>query len=493
MTIQRGDAFADLKPVAEEGEPIPDPELDAAGRPRLDLSEDQLAIDLGTAWANENARFVAASNSWFVWSKEGKHWRCDETAEAMAETRAYLRRRERALSRWIEAKCSQLAPGEAEGLRRWAKATIGTLRDLRKARNVLAFTQTNPETSARPNDFDADPMVLGVPGQTIDLKSGRAAPARRQDMISRIALVAPEDDPPVVFLEFLDTIFGGDREMIGFLRRALGYSLTADTREHKLFFCYGTGANGKSTFLNILFHILGDYARRAPVSTFLSRANEVHPTDLAGLRGARLVITSEPPRGKTWDEGVVKDVTGGDVISARFMHGDFFDFRPVLKLWIAGNTKPSFRGVDEAMRRRFVLLPFNVTIPPEMRDPELPEKLKAEAGQILGWMIGGCLEWQKVGLKVPASVTAASGQYLDDEDVVGNFLSDETESDASYFVSTTDLHQRFCQWCGTQGLSPWTLRTLQKEVESRGFQTHRRNTGRGFLGLRLKLGGAGEW
>lgn len=278
---------------------------------------------------------------------------------------------------------------------------------------------------------------------------------------------------------------GGDRDMVAFLQRAAGYSLTGDTSEHRLLFPYGSGANGKSTCLETLFRIWGDYVRRIPAVSLLNSHGERHPTDLAGLRGERFVVGSELPRGKSWDESAIKDLTGGDVVTARFMRQDFFDFRPQFTLWIAGNTLSSFKGVDEALRRRVVLVPFNVTIPAERRDPDLPAKLAAEAGQVLAWAIEGAVEWQTKGLAVPASAADASRDYLDGEDTLGQFLSDETVVEALAFVTTTALHERFRQWSETQGLQSWTLRTLQKEVAARGFIAARRGAGNGFLGLRL--------
>ncbi len=209
------------------------------------------------------------------------------------------------------------------------------------------------------------------------------------------------------WLAFLHDIFAGDAELIAFIQRAAGYALTGETREHKLLFLYGTGRNGKSVLLNILFYIWGEYARRTHATSFLNSTGDKHPTDLAGLQGARLVAGSELPKGKTWDESVIKDLTGGDVLTARYMRGDFFDFDPQLTLFIAGNNMPSFRGVDEAIRARVVLVPFAVTIPPERRDTHLADKLKAEAGQILQWAIEGAVMWQQRGLDVPASVAAA--------------------------------------------------------------------------------------
>lgn len=201
------------------------------------------------------------------------------------------------------------------------------------------------------------------------------------------------------------------------MQRAAGYALTGETREHKLLFLFGTGRNGKSVFLNALFAIWGNYARRAHAMTFLNSTGDKHPTDLAGLQSARLVAGSELPKGKTWDESVIKDLTDGDVMTARFMRGDFFDFEPPLTLFVAGNNKPSFTGVDEAIRARVVLVPFTVTIPPERRDLHLSDKLKAEVGQILQWSIEEALYWQEGGLDVPASFAAASAEYFGNEDI----------------------------------------------------------------------------
>ena len=198
-------------------------------------------------------------------------------------------------------------------------------------------------------------------------------------------------------------------------------------------------------------------------------------------------MASEIPKGKTWDESTIKDLTGGDTITARFMRGDFFDFDPQLSLFIAGNNMPSFKGVDEAIRARVMLIPFTVTFPAEKRDLHLEDKLWAEAPMILQWAIDGAIKWQRDGLKIPESVSGASNEYFDDEDTLGQFLADETISDPDAFTTTTDLHHRFKQWCEIQGLQPWTLRTLQKEVKGRGYQTGRRSKGAGFSGLRVQL------
>ncbi|MFD0980429.1 phage/plasmid primase, P4 family [Tropicimonas aquimaris] len=450
----------------------------------FDTTHDALAVALGADGWDLDARYVATWGKWLFW--DGTRWQIDEKLAHMTQTRAFLRRRGASLTEWCERKASKSENAkEADTLRARIKSQVAGLANNKTVMAVASLARSNPESVARAESFDGDRLLLGTPGGTVDLRSGQLRPARRADMITRLTGCAPARGTPVRWLRFLSEVFDSDEELVAFTQRVAGYALTGATSEHKLFFAYGTGRNGKSVFLNTLFDIWGDYARRASSATFLNSHGDRHPTDLAGLQGARLVAASELPKGKTWDESVIKDLTGGDVITARYMRGDFFDFEPQMTLFIAGNNMPSFRGVDEAIRARMVLLPFTVTIPPEQRDKDLPAKLKAEAPQILQWAIDGAVQWRAAGLQVPASVEAASAEYLDDEDTVGQFLADETIVDPAAFTKTTDLHIRFGQWCDLQGLNTWTLRTLQKEIKQRGYQEHRRNSGRGFIGLRL--------
>lgn len=453
----------------------------------IDLSHDALALELGRLSWDRNAKFVAAWGRWLFW--DGTRWTRDETLDHMTRCRAYLRKRAEELQVWAARKADTLDDKDAQRIKTWAEDQAKALRNKITVAAVEAMAQSNPGSVARAQEFDTDLLKLGTPGGTVDLKTGILHPAQRGDMITKLVAVtpAPQGAVPALWLRFLGEVFNGDQEIITFMQRAAGYALTGLTTEHKLLFLHGTGRNGKSTFLDTLQWLVGDYARRAAAQTFLYSQTQQHPTDIAGLQGARLVVGSELPKGKTWDEAVIKDLTGGDRMTARFMRGDFFDFDPQLTLMIAGNNMPSFRGVDEAIRARVVLVPFTVTIPAEKRDKSLPEKLKAEGPAILRWAIEGALMWQAKGLCVPASIAAASQEYFDDEDTLGQFLADETEPAASgYFVSASDLHQRFAQWCQAQGLQDWTQRTLVKELKTRGFQEMRRTSGRGFQGLRLR-------
>lgn len=469
--------------ATSDGEPRPNAPDD------IDLSQDALATDLGARSWDQNARHVATWGKWLFWAST--HWQADERLDHMTRTRVYLRQRAGELTDWAERKAAALdaeKEGDGDKLRRWAKEQARIMRSKNTVAAVESLARSNRESVACADAFDADRLLLGTPGGTVDLRTGKLREARCSDMITKMTACAPAapGSRPERWLTFLHEIFDGDADLVAFMQRAAGYALTGLTTEHKLLFLYGTGRNGKSVFLNTLTHIWADYARRAASETFLNTHGDKHATGLAGLQGARLVAGSELPVGKTWDESVIKDLTGGDRMTARFMRGDFFDFDPQLTLMIAGNNQPSFRGVDEAIRARVVLVPFTVTIPPERRDKSLSDKLKAEGPEILRWAIEGALQWLDNGLNVPPKVVAASTEYMDDEDTLGQFLIEETAKDPAGFVTTTDLHDRFKLWCERQGLHSWTQHTLRKELKSRGFQDHRRPHGRGFIGLKIR-------
>jgi putative DNA primase/helicase len=260
-----------------------------------------------------------------------------------------------------------------------------------------------------------------------------------------------------------------------------------------MFFGFGTGANGKSVLINTISGILGDYHRTAAIETFTASKVDRHPTDLAGLRGARLVTAIETEEGRRWDEAKIKTLTGGDRIAARFMRQDFFEYVPAFKLVIAGNHKPSLRSVDESIRRRFNLLPFTVTIPPEERDRDLPEKLKAEWPGILRWMIQGCLEWQRLGLAPPQAVRDATAAYLEAEDAVGAWIEECCRCCPQAWASRSTLFADWSRWATGAGEYVGSQRRFVQALETRGFVPERRRTGRGFAGIELLPPSMGEW
>jgi putative DNA primase/helicase len=270
----------------------------------------------------------------------------------------------------------------------------------------------------------------------------------------------------------------------------LGYALTGNTREHSMFFCYGTGANGKSTLINAYTAAAGDYHRSAPIETFTASTGERHPTELAGLRGSRIVTSIETEEGRRWAEAKIKALTGGDKIAARFMRQDFFEFTPQFKLIIAGNYKPSLRSVDEAIRRRFNLVPFTVTIPPQERDHTLAEELTAELPGILQWCIEGCLEWQRTGLAPPLAVTAATAAYLEAEDAMAAWIDECCERDPNAWERTGRLFGSWSSWATKAGEHIGSQKRFSEKLEARdGIDYDRKKDGRGFRGVRI----ATEW
>ena len=260
----------------------------------------------------------------------------------------------------------------------------------------------------------------------------------------------PEAKCPT-FIGFLHRILGGDEELIGFLQRAIGYSLTGDTGEQVLFVLNGTGANGKSTLIRVLQELLGEYGQQTPMETLMVTKSTGVPNDIARLEGARFVAAVEAESGQRLAEAKLKQLTGGDRLAARFLYGEHFEFTPVCKLWLATNKLPEVRGTDEGIWRRFRVIPFNVTIPEAERDRSLPEKLRAELPGILNWALAGCLDWQRNGLCPPAKITDATKAYRDDMDGVAQFVGDCCVMDREADVTVKALYDNYVEWVKQTG------------------------------------------
>jgi putative DNA primase/helicase len=424
------------------------------------FSDESLALTFAERHADD-LRFVVKFGQWLSWT--GQYWRLDDTLHAFDLSRAICRE--------AAASCNKLntATGVAS-----AKTVAGVER-LAKADRRMAATA---------DQWDTDPWLLNTPGGVIDLRTGNMRPHRPDDYMTKVTTVAPGGACPI-FYTFINRITGGDVDLGNYLKRLFGYGLTGITREHVLAFLYGRGANGKSVLLGTVAGIMGDYHTTAPIETFTASHSERHPTDLAGLMGARLVTASETEEGRRWAESKIKTLTGGDRVKARFMRQDFFEYIPQFKLVIAGNHKPGLRNVDEAIRRRFHLVPFEVTIPPEERDPELAEKLKAEWPGILGWIIEGCSEWQRDGLAPPEAVKAATAEYLNAEDAVAGWIADCCERTPSAFEATVDLYQSFAAWCERSGEFAGARKHFREKLILQGLTEKNTSVARGFVGLRL--------
>jgi putative DNA primase/helicase len=429
------------------------------------FSEEALALRFSRRHA-EDLRYVSRWGHWMRW--DGIRWVDDDTLHVFDLARG--------ICGAASVECGEA--NERLAIRIAAAQTVTAIERLARADRCHA---------AKVEQWDTDPWLLNTPAGTVDLRTGEIRKHSRDEYITRITTVGPGGDCPL-WLRFLDRVTGGDLELQSFLQRMIGYSLTGFTREHALFFLYGTGANGKSVFLSTISGLLAEYAKTAASSSFSASANEQHPTDVAGLRGARLVIAIETEDGARWAESKIKSLTGGDKIAARFMRCDFFEFLPEFKLVIAGNHKPGLRSVDEAIRRRLHLIPFTVTIPREERDPRLAEKLKTEFSGILAWAILGCLEWQQLGLSPPAIVRNATADYLASEDPIGRWLEDDCIEDQATWTSSAELFADCRAWCERTGETPISPKRITQGLEGRGFVQKRTTSARGVSGIALRRG-----
>jgi putative DNA primase/helicase len=328
---------------------------------------------------------------------------------------------------------------------------------------------------------------------TIDLRTGQLKPHKRENLITK--LVPIEYDPKAKcpkWEQFLLDITDNDPELVSYIQRAIGYTLTGDTREQCLFFCYGQGSNGKTTFLEVLRHLLGEYSRQSDFNTFLSNRGDGPRNDLARMHGARLVTASEADAEKGFDARIVKLLTGDDTIVARKLYEEFAEFKPQHKLFLAANHKPIVKEQTVGFWRRIRLIPFTVMFTKEKRDKRLPKKLHNELPGILNWAIVGCLDWKKNGLPEPAAVRRATRSYQEENDLLGEFLAECCVIGTDEWVSTTNLYRTFTDWY-TETRGPrsqpisigWMGRLLGERPE---FKAKKRRKTRGWRGLDVKTG-----
>jgi putative DNA primase/helicase len=441
--------------VAGEAQPEPAKANAAASAPVVDgvaieaplFSDEYLAL----VFANrhqDDTRFVATAwGRWVTWQQT--YWRPDRTLVAFDRARALCR-------------------DEA------AKVKKGKMRmTLASARTVAAverLAKADRKIAADVEQFDTGLHLFNTAGGTVDLLTGIQKEHDPFDYITKIAAEAPKPEVEhPLWSNFLDTVTAGDADLIEFLQRYMGYCMTGHTTEQVLVFLYGKGGNGKGVFIKTVSEIFGDYAVIAPMELLIASDNDRHPTEIAKLMGARLVVAQETQEGRRWDESKIKTLTGSDKLTGRFMRQDFFDFTPQFKLLIAGNHMPSLRNVDEAIKRRFLLVPFIVHI--DKPDKDLFEKLKSEWPAILRWMIAGCLKWRESGLMVPKIVRDASDKYFASEDILTQWIDEAL--DRRLDDKTTRTHDLFFSWktwCEPRNYRPGSEKSFIMRMEDKGFR-----------------------
>ncbi len=364
-------------------------------------------------------------------------------------------------------------------------------RDCRRlgfALGVLGIAEVHPYLSVTADRWDSDPFLLGTPDGTVDLRTGELRHPLPEDRITKsVAVVPAENADCPKWLAFLEEAFEANAAQIRFIQQWLGYSLTGSTREQKFVFLYGPGGNGKGTLLGTASAIAGNYFKEAPIEAFLHSSRDRHPTELAMLAGARMVTATETDQGRIWNEQRLKAVTGGDVITARFMRENFFEFRPQLSLTIQGNHMPELRAVDDAMRRRLILLPM--THKPATANLSLADELITERPAILRWIIDGCLDWQQNGLVVPDDISIATDDYLEEQDMFAAWAEEccDFEPGNTWFYDTASrLFESWMAYAKRNGLQPGTVKSFSAELGRRGFPQARKNKERRRIGIQLK-------
>jgi putative DNA primase/helicase len=431
-----------------------------AGRPLTETGNAERLVDRHGG----DIRYSYPWGQWLNW--DGRRHQRDLTGAIMARAKETVR------SIYGEAQVTE-NDAERAAVSAWAKRS-----ETAGARSAMVkLAESEPGVPILPDDMDADPFLFNVLNGTVDLRTGQLRPHDRRDNITKLAPVSfdPEAAAPT-FLAFLERVLP-DADVRSFLQRMTGYAMTGDTSEQCLCFMCGGGANGKSTFIGVIQTMLGDYARQAAPELLVSRGGDRHPTELADLFGARLVTSIEVDEGKRLAETLVKQMTGGDKMKARFMRQDFFEWVPTHKLFLAANHRPEIRGTDYAIWRRIHLVPFTVTIPESERDPKLGEKLRAELPGILNWAIAGCLDWQRNGLGVPQAVRDATEEYRQEQDVLADFLDEHCVIDAQAYAVAGILHKTYTTWCEGNGSKPLSPTAFGRRLTERGFKADKPRIG----------------
>ena len=449
-------------------------EIHVAGEPLTDLGNAERLVKLFGA----DLRYVPAWGKWLIYT--GKRWEVDEIGQIHQRAKETVRR--------ILADAANEPDDEAR--RRLVKFALACESDSR-LRAMVSRAQSEPGIPVTPAMLNADDWVLNVENGTIDLRTGELREHRREDLITRMAPVRyVEGQEHPVWSKLLADATGGNREVAEFLQRAVGYSLTGSTAEEKLFFVHGPGAAGKSTFIEALKSALGDYAVTADFESFLDRpgAGGIR-NDIARLDGARFVSSVELSDGRQLAQGLVKMLTGGDTITARYLYQEAFQFLPRFKLWLAANHAPRADDTDDALWRRIVRIPFEHVVPKEQRDPRVKETLRNDPearAAILAWAVRGCLAWQEEGLRVPECLEAATEAYRQDQDPLRDFFTERCVFGEGWETRGNMLRTAYLQYAEEVGIRrPLHPQEFAERLKAKGCVRGRDKYGSYWAGIGL--------
>jgi putative DNA primase/helicase len=426
-----------------------------------------MRTDLGNA-----ERFVDAHRDHVLWCPARKAFLCWDGKRYSWDERGEVVKLAHTTARSIFHEAAE-AEGEDEqkAITKWALASQN------ESRINAMLSQARPYLAVGIEDLDRDPWLVNCQNGTLDLRTGKLKAHDPADRITKIVPVPYDPGAPSPrFKRFLKEALLDDA-LIKFVKRYSGYTLTGITRERLLAILYGFGKNGKTTLVELLHEALGDYARNTDVETLLIKKYQGVGNDVAALKGARFVSAAEVEKGRRLAESKVKQLTGRDTVTARFLFGENFDFKPEFKLWLSTNNKPVVQGTDDAIWDRIRLIPFTQRFEGSKADPKLPDKLGAELAGVFAWMVEGCLEWQEHGLEEPKTVTDATKQYREEMDTLASFLDEVCVLGASYRVLAEGLYQRYAMWCDKSGERKDPKKAFVARLEERGFERRRETAG----------------
>ena len=417
----------------------------------------------------EDLRYVVGMG-WFIWN--GSHWRPDGVEKVVEMAKQ--------VAGDIYSEGDLLAdPGARVAIAQHAKAS----QNVARIKAMIELAKSLPTLVSQPSALDADDMLIGVANGVIDLRTGKLRPTLRADLITRHSPVVFDAKAKCPrFEQFIGEVTAASKQLASYLQRVIGYALTGDVREQCLFFMHGSGSNGKSVLLNVIKNLLGsDLAKQTPSETLMTKRSS-QTNDIARLDGLRVVIANEIDDGTLLSEALVKQMTGGDTMSARFHYREFFDFKPKLKLLMAGNHKPVIQGRDNGIWRRIRLISFEVTFEAQSQDKTLQAKLNAELPGILNWAIKGCLAWQKQGLAAPVAVTQAVEAYKVEMDVISQWMDESCTIQAAADWKVSDAYCSYRNWAANSGYRPMARGMFSRDLELR-FPKQKRNDATYFLGI----------
>lgn len=422
-------------------------------------------------------RFVPAWGKWLAW--DGTLWR-DDISRAVP---GYIAR---VCATEANTVLAQIAVRDASAAeRKAAQASAKALSSVRAVDAIERLARNDRRIISHPDDWDIHKDLLATPAGVIDLRDGTSRDADAGLFMARGTTVVPKPGKAARWYKFLQDATGGDAEMASYLQRMAGYCLTGQTKEHALFFIWGEGGRGKGTFVGALAAAFGPLlVRNASMTTFTSSKFDRHPTELAALNGARMVVAQETQEGRSWDEQRVKSLTGGDAVTARFLYQNEFTYTPDFKLVFTGNNRPHIENADEAMRRRIHLIPFD-HLPPSKNLDLKDQLIRAELPAILQWAIDGAVEWYRVGLRPPERVLAATQEYFEDEDPMSRWLEDCCQQTGS--ASSAELYTSWVDWTDKNSENCGVRNKFGTRLRARGFRGLKQTRGvRMYQGISLK-------